>query len=325
MKSYDHIENPSIFKAVTIDIGSNATKMVIMAERKDGKILVEKEFFSVNKIAEGLEEDGLISEASAKRLFESLAECFEIIKESNVDTVELVTTHALRTAKNSKEILNYIKEIFKYEIRIIHTEEECQLTFECVAGDKKIVGNQSTLFTALDIGGGTVDIINGKGSEMMYKETIPCGIVNITEKFFCMSRPCQSDIKSCIDYIKNLAEKSIEEDTLSTGRLVAIGGSAVNLVRILKEIPAEKTEEIHGRLLTKDDIEMLIEGMCALSIDKRKTLIGLEKGRHESIISGGVMLLAFMDFLGVSSVTISTRGLRHVIAKKNIEKNFCKG
>ena len=98
------------------------------------------------------------------------------------------------------------------------------------------------------------------------------------------------------------------------GRLIAIGGSVINLARVWKEVTVEKSKDVHGKILTKDDVEFLLEGMCALSPAKRKTLIGLENERADSIISGGIILLAFMNYIGANDVTISTSGLRHVIA-----------
>lgn len=305
----DNIDNPVIFRTAVIDLGSNATKMVVMVKREMGDIEVEKEFFSVNKLALGLEDSKIISESAIAKLMSSIEACFALI--NSADIVEIVTTHALRMAKNGNHVIDLIFERFGIKTIIISPEEESLLTFRCVASDTSIVKGE-TLFTVIDIGGGTSEMITGDKSHIYYRKSFNCGIVGVTEKLLFMDKPSQNELMDSIACVKEIISSQLEG--MVFGRLIAIGGSVINLARVWKEVTVEKSKDVHGKILTKDDVEFLLEGMCALSPAKRKTLIGLENERADSIISGGIILLAFMNYIGANDVTISTSGLRHVIA-----------
>ena len=59
------------------------------------------------------------------------------------------------------------------------------------------------------------------------------------------------------------------------------------------------------------DLFMLIEGMCALSLEKRKTMIGLEPDRADIIIGGAIVLESILAMLGCTDMVVSIRGVRH--------------
>lgn len=132
--------------------------------------------------------------------------------------------------------------------------------------------------------------------------------------------------KKFIPLLRKPAEKFFANnmDFKLTNNLVFIGGNAINLARICREVPVSRSNDVHGYTICRKDLETVLEGLCALNYKKRNTLIGLQEGRQNSILSACVIFLEFMYAIGVEHAVLSTYGLRHKIIIDFLEKNFIK-
>lgn len=159
-----------------IDIGSANIKMRIgkVSNDKIENILEKKE---VSQLTENTNEDGIIDiDFINKLLIKKLSNFLQLIKENHCTKLIITGTHALRTAKNSNEILETIeKEIGK--INIISSWEEGAIVYQrliqCSSKEDK--------FGFIDVGGGSVQLSFGNNKKDIY--SIPTGSYTLEKKY----------------------------------------------------------------------------------------------------------------------------------------------
>ena len=73
-------------------------------------------------------------------------------------------------------------------------------------------------------------------------------------------------------------------------------------------------EKIEGFTLSRELIESWLFKMSKVSVEERVNRWGVPKGRADILPTGCVILLSFLDELGLKECTVSTRGVRYGLA-----------
>ena len=68
---------------------------------------------------------------------------------------------------------------------------------------------------------------------------------------------------------------------------------------------------MQGTKLERDEVDRQIELYRTRSADERRSIVGLQPQRAEVILAGACIVRTVLDKLGVSSLIVSDRGLRH--------------
>lgn len=223
--------------------------------------------------------------------------------------------------ENTEQVKKYVFEEFKPEIIVYSKEEAMKLYYGLILNDvqrshaKKFPKNS----TIVDLTGDYLSIVKCCGGEIESVTELPIGILSYTSKYIK-----DGNIeKKAIGSIRVPAQKFFQNNFPDvTDSLIFIGGNAINIARICREVPVNRSNDIHGYEIGAANLVTLLEGMCALSYKKRNTLIGLQEGRQNSILSACIIFLEFMDALGVEKAILSTYGLRHKVIIDLLEKNF---
>jgi len=305
-------------RVAIIDVGSNAVKLLISSKLLNGKIYFDKDISVVNKIASKLDEVGEITGESLERLTKCLDDYIKLARNyCDLENIKLISTTIFRKAKNAKALKQMIFDNWGLEIEILSEERECELMFDCILNDKKIIKHMTEL-TVFDLAGGNMDMSTALNGKILTKRCLPMGVLGFTEQYIGQSEIDPKEITQLRKYARDFFEEQLNHDIPQN--IIVIGGSAINLARICREIPENRTEDIHGYELRIDNLEILLDGMCALSAKKRNTLIGLQEGRYDSIVSACIIFLEFLIKAGVNSAVVSTYGLRHKVATNLLEE-----
>jgi len=70
---------------------------------------------------------------------------------------------------------------------------------------------------------------------------------------------------------------------------------------------------IQGTILHRAEIERQIEMYRSKPLGARRAIVGLQPKRADVILAGACIVRTIMDKLGKDSLTVSDRGLRHVV------------
>lgn len=182
-----------------IDIGSVRIKLRIAKVNIEmiKEILQKKED---SQLTEHTNVHGIIDVDFINNSFiRKLTDFLQIIKENHCSKLIITGTHALRTAKNSIEILEILeKKIGK--INIISSWEEGAIIYQ-----RLLQSSNSDKFGFIDVGGGSVQLVFGKNKEDIY--SIPTGAYSLQKEY-------QKNTKiASIDELNEMKKQIIREYT----------------------------------------------------------------------------------------------------------------
>jgi len=173
----DHSESDSY---AAVDLGSNSFHLVISRYEHGEFSVIDRQKEAV-RLAEGLDEDGNLSDEVAQRALRCLEQFGQLLRIIPTSNVRVVGTNALRRLKNTRSFLGLAEQALGHNVEIIAGREEARLIYLGVSKWSSH-GDESRL--VIDIGGGSTEIIAGKGDTPHRRESLEVGCVVQTKKFF---------------------------------------------------------------------------------------------------------------------------------------------
>jgi len=306
--SLDRVVLGKVRRAATIDIGTNTVKLAVGQVDDNNEFHLLKDASVGARLGEGLDASGLLDADAQERAVRAVGKHLAMAYSLNTQEISLGATAAVRDAKNGPDFLARLKSEYDCDVRVITGEEEGAYAYRAVALDPALSQFDSSQVT-VDVGGGSTEFTFGCGRSIHSTISIRLGAVRLTERYLPFETPNSRQISEAAAFVDG--RLAALEQLPDIQRIVGIGGSVVNLARIWNEVPPDKTEEVHATALTEDNLAQLVEGMCALSPDKRKTLIGLDPDRADIIVAGAVILWRVLRFFEKDQMTVSIMGFRH--------------
>ena len=177
----DNTPRPQEFAAV--DLGSNSFHMVI-ARVVDGAMQIIGRLKQRVHLADGLDENSVLSEEAMTRGLNCLSLFAERLQGFSPSSVCIVGTHTLRQATNAAEFLKRAEKVIPYPIEIISGNEEARLIFMGVEHTQPERGRK----LVIDIGGGSTELVIGEDFEPRLVESRRMGCVSFSQAW----RRCRS-------------------------------------------------------------------------------------------------------------------------------------
>lgn len=167
-------------KYAVIDIGTLKVKFLI-AEISSSNELEELHFSNtLTCFGCGLDEnEGNVKEENLEKTVEELLKCKEKILEFDVVETRVVSTHALRRARNKEMVTKRIYEKTGFRVENISQEEEANLFFRGVIQD--FTSDQR--YAVVDMGGGSVQILIGNKDGLEKTHLMQTGSAYLHENF----------------------------------------------------------------------------------------------------------------------------------------------
>lgn len=306
------------FRAAVIDVGTNSIKIVIGQIDQSGTIEIIHEASTIVRIGEGLESSKIISPYAAQRGIEAIARQLKTAADFGVQALKVIGTSAIREAANAGEFLSLVRNLLGVEICVISGEAEAEYAYKAVVNDPSF-GLVAGSITVADIGGGSTEITHGVGDRIDSINSIGIGAVRISELFLKDDPPSLTSLDKAYSYIlHNLKIINIPRTNL----LVCIGGTAINIGRIIRSVSPEQTSKINGVKITRKELNYAILMISQIPLINRKNLVGLDPDRADIIIGGGLIIECLLRHLQMNCFQISTRGLRHAILFEMMRSSF---
>ena len=205
-----------------------------------------------------------------------------------------------------------VRQTLGLPIEVISGEEEARLSFLAVAKDLK---DREKPLLVVDVGGGSTELIYGKGDAILQWSTLPLGIVRLSESFLFSDPVKEAEWKAMAEEIrKQLSCFSFPREPLS---MISIGGTGTALASVELRLEKFIPEKIHRFVLTKDALRDQLSLFRSKTIEERKKIKGLPLSRADVILAGGTILYLIMERSGCSSLMVSTHGVRYGLLYKN--------
>ena len=292
--------------AASIDIGSN-TVLMLLAEISNGAILPIQDLQRIPRISAGLLPGGKITDASQVRLMNILTEYSSLIKTRNCSRIIISATSAFRKAANSGDLKKKIEDLFDTEVKILSGNEEAELAF---LGTIEY-GTKQKHRLVIDIGGGSTEIIYGHNTEIDYRKSFDTGVVSLSEKYFALHKPENTELSSAEHYIRSVFGV-LPEFKYAPGNVVALAGTPVALACLHAGISDYDESRVEASVLSYDDIAALKRYLAGFSpaelLNKHPNIL---RDRQDLILSGTSILFIIMELLKIDKVIVSTKGVRY--------------
>lgn len=295
----------SLFAAV--DLGSNAFRMTIGQQVVCNRRLVIRKVKSLRepvRLAEGLQGDALDALA-LERGWQALARFGKHLSGFREGSVRAVATSAVRQARNAAVFLEGAEARLGFPIDVISGQEEAQLVYSGIAHTMPC---EKTTRLVVDIGGGSTELIVGRGKQPIFSESLTIGSGTFGKRFFpggrVDSRSLQlAEQSACLEFSR------VAREIGAHGWHAAIGssGTARMLARVLK---ANGLNDGGRDGITYAGLLRLSLALLEAGQVKRVKLCGLQEHRLGMLPGGLAIMLAAFKAFGIDDMTPSEPGLR---------------
>jgi exopolyphosphatase/guanosine-5'-triphosphate,3'-diphosphate pyrophosphatase len=283
-----------------VDLGSNSFRLAIGKHDGD-EIRVVKSAREPIRLAAGLDASGNLTEAAMQAALSCLKNFRQVLAGYDLEAVRVVATSTMRLARNSAAFLPAAEQAIGHPIEIISGEEEGRLIYMGVSNALNLPGERRLV---IDIGGGSTELILGRGSDIERVESFSIGSVKQSLSFFVGGRVDAPSFEAAI-----LSARSHFEDAAPPYHpeywKKCYGSSGT--IRAIAEI-IEKNKLGNG--VTAVSLEALKKRFIAAGHVSKIDMPGLRPDRASTIIGGLAVLIALVHELGVSSLTPIEAGLR---------------
>ena len=274
-----------------IDLGSNSFRLSIgRVVQHDGtaQIYAVDRLKESVRLAAGLDAKNNIDDEAIGRAITVLKRFGELLAGFHPNRVRAVATNTFRIARNAPELVARCEAALGFPIEIISGQEEARLIFSGITNELPPSSNRRLM---IDIGGGSTEIIIGKGFQALHLNSLYMGCVSYTRQFF----PDGQITAARMEEAQLAARRELERISRlyrHTGWQEAYGssGTAKGLIAVLQESGMSR------KGITLDGLEQLKakpirDGKVIMS-----ELPGLKMDRS-LVLAGGlaIMLAAFQE------------------------------
>lgn len=284
-----------------VDLGSNSFRLHIGKYENEG-IRVIKSARDPIRLAAGIDRNGYLTEIACQTAIDSLTRFRAILRDYSLDAVRVVATNTLRVAKNAHELLPELERAIGYPVEIISGEEEGRLIYMGVAG---VLSDPDDERMVIDIGGGSTEVIRGRGSKIRHVESFGIGTVNQSLAFFPDGMITEEAFERAILSARSHAEDAVHLFDFHDG--VNVRGSSGTMRAIADTI--DKNGMGDG-LVTLASLDDLMHRLIDFGHVSNIQLSGMKPDRAGVIMGGLAVLIGLMQEFGIEVVTPVEAGLR---------------
>ena len=299
-----------------IDIGSNTSKLLI-AEKKSP---ISNDRFSVLKQVSlpcrllylSPHHSGQIENRELQLLLTCLQDFKETCLQHEVSSIKTVATEAFRKATNSWAVRQKVKDTTGLEIEILSGVQEALGIAKGLQTDPQFQDWQN--YIALDIGGGSVEVIEVVNQQPKQVKSLPIGAIRVAPSNQDKLESKINDIaqRNARKYVHDIVQTELSTFAIDSVRLAATGGTIVFLRKILEN---KKLLKKSG-LIERSNIEQIVKEACSVSTEERILLFpDLPSDRADIFPYGLLAVLEIMKFLRTDQLTHSFHNLRYGLAK----------
>ena len=292
-----------------IDIGTNSIRLLVVRIHPNHSYTVLTNLKHTVRLGEGEFQDRHLQPQAVDRAVLVCQQFATLARASEAEEIVAVATAATREAKNQREFLDRLRHDADIEVRVVSGLEEARLIYLGVASGVHL-GDKQALF--VDIGGGSTEIIVGAQRHHRYLNSLKLGAIRLTaEQLPPGDGPiAPEDCERLQNYVRhNIAHLVRELRGYHIDLAIGSSGTVANLAEVAARLYMQR-ERQPDDVLSRAHLQQLLPTLCAMSVEERRKVPGLNPKRADIIVAGAVILQTLMETLRVRSMRVTDRGLR---------------
>jgi len=284
-----------------VDLGSNSFHMIV-TQVAQGRLHVLDRLREMVRLAAGLNKKASLSKRAQQRALACLSRFGERLRGLPPGSVRVVGTNTLRKARNAAEFITAAQRALGHPVEVIDGREEARLIYLGVAHS---LGESVGQRLVVDIGGGSTELIIGRGFDPLHRESLGIGCVQGSADFF------PKGVLSRLNFER--AQLAARQALLphvaryrSLGWTEAVGASGT--INAVQEVLRAQGWGDEG--ITRAGLNKLRKRLIAARRIKGLKLAGLRSERAAVFPGGVAILMAIFESLGITRMVYAEGALR---------------
>ena len=267
-----------------ISVGTNSTR-VLLADMAPDIPHADLAQSIGTRIGEGLGPRGHLGEEPMRRTLDAIAQLHRAVRGHFV-RLFAISTSAVRRADNADEFCARVAEKLGVPLRILSGEEEAAASYRgAITAFGALHGERVGV---VDMGGGSTEYAVGTGTHPEKFESCEIGAVRLTEAVPELAGDDGVVDLTTIERARAIARQALEplRSYPAVERLAFVGGTATTTASIVRG----KKGKVASYTLTRADLQKVLVRLCGMSLEERKTVVGMKPQRAD-ILPGGIIVL----------------------------------
>jgi exopolyphosphatase/guanosine-5'-triphosphate,3'-diphosphate pyrophosphatase len=284
-----------------VDLGSNSFHMVV-ARENGGQLVIIDRLREMVRLGEGLAPDGSLDPQVSARALACLERFGHRLLHVRANRVRVVGTSALRRARRKDAFLDKARKAIGHPIEVISGREEARLIYSGVA---RTLPRASGARLVVDIGGGSTELIIGRGHRPLVLESLKLGCVTISTDHFGDGKLTFGRFERA----RLAARQEIEPIRRAFLRhgwegVAGSSGTVRSLFEALREL------DTHRTVVTRESLEELVEDFVAAGHVSRLPFASISPDRRAVIPGGLAILVEVMSELRIRRLHVADGAMR---------------
>jgi exopolyphosphatase/guanosine-5'-triphosphate,3'-diphosphate pyrophosphatase len=290
-----------------IDVGSNSIRLEVVKPSGETLERVMRDRV-VTRLGSGLSNHGGLDDDAMSQSIQVLNEMISRISSNAL--LRIVATAAVREASNGPEFVEAVRESTGHVIEVLSSEAEAGYVLR---GVQARYSTSNRRVAAIDIGGGSTELILADRGVVTHVASLPLGAVTLAgryeqtsamdpDHFAAMQREVEDAVTACLP----VPMPEIDEVYASGGTFTTM--AAVDLFQ--SGTTSTEASAIDGHQLSVERINGLLNLLIPLDAPGREAIAGIDARRSDIIVAGASLADTMIRGLRVPSVTVHTPGIR---------------
>lgn len=293
-----------------IDIGTNSTRLLI-ADVSGNKVRERERISTVTRLGRGVDHSGQLSDEAIEDTCAVIGDYLEKIAAGQVERSLAVATSAVRDASNGSAFAAELRERFALDLLILSGEQEARMTYRGAISGRD--GEENLL--VVDIGGGSTELVVGRGEVPIFHTSLQAGVVRHTERLLTSDPPETGDLESLARDIHRLIGEALEDQELpEIETAVGVAGTPSSLAAMDLELDPYDSAAVEGHPLELGTVQTWLSRLASLPLEERKQVVGLHPDRAQPIVAGLVILIEVMRAFDLDRIEVSEHDLLYGLA-----------
>ena len=292
-----------------LDLGSNSFHLLVADASESGRLRrVDQEKRNL-RLGDLVARHSLITDAAADEAVTTVRQLRDRAISSGARFVFGAATSAFRDAPNGRSLLNRIEAETGVHAKLIDGCEEGRLVFEAVQSSMNLPRDP---VACLDLGGGSLEVVVGTRSEILWSASLPLGVVRLRAQLMSSEHPTARQRQNLCDHVAQvIAAKASPAFGFHPTQMIGAGGTFRSIARMVaaqrdSTIPAS----INGMTIERCELLDVSESLQEMPAETRRQLPGMGRRRAELAPAGLLIVLAAMQEFGHEQITVAEWTLR---------------
>src|SRR4051794_22185525 len=198
----------SVMRVAAMDLGSNSFHLLVADVHADGHIdplVQEKEMLRLGDV---VSRHGAIPLTAADQAIATVRRFRLLAEAAGATEILAKATAAIRRASNGGEVVDRIRAETGVHVDVIGGLEEARLIFGAVRASVVLDPSPALCF---DLGGGSLEIMVGDASSLMWATSVPLGVARLTADFIGSDPISKRDRRVLREHIETVLAPVVTE------------------------------------------------------------------------------------------------------------------